>query len=232
MAYRRNFPRKTPLSVGQAAEEDPEPSVGGRRAFQVLGIDVLIDKKGRPRLLEVNSNPSMLIDYEHEDPHNPGTTIREPSPVDVFVKRRVITDVLRYVATGREGTAASGRRTYLDPVVGGEAGLPAEWTLLDRARRIYESIVQPSRGTERGMSSTQFVRLCVGARLLDLAALTKTDIELLFLRITQDHFDHRSLGLHSFARALTDLADLAFPTVDDRAERFECLLDHIAETAS
>ena len=228
VAYRSNFPSKRPLSVAEAAAAPGEGEGEGdnsKRAFQVLGIDILIDKKGMPRLLEVNSNPSMLIDYEHED----GT--REPSPVDILVKRRVVTDVLRYVVNGRAGTAASGRRTFLEPVVGGALGMPSEWTLLDRARRVFQAVVKPSRGSsERGMSSSQFVRLCQQSGMLEPTGLGKADLELLFLRITNEQFDHRTLGLHSFARALTELADLGFPAAGERrADRLESLLDHMAD---
>ena len=171
----------------------------------------------------------MLIDYEYDDPGAPGNTIREPSPVDILVKRRVVTDVLRYVVDGRSGTGASGRRTFLETAVGGAAAMPREWTLLDRARRVFSSVVRIGHGdATRGMSSSAFVRLVRSAGLLEVAGLSKTDLELLFLRITNEQFDHRSLGLHSFARALMELADLAFATSGDRADRFEALLTHMA----
>lgn len=237
VAYRANFPHKgAAASAAEAAalvdSREAAADASSRRAFQVLGIDILIDKKGKPRLLEVNSNPSMLIDFEYDDPDAAGCTIREPSPVDILVKRRVITDVLRYVVDGRSGTAASGggRRTFLEPVVGGDAGMPREWTLLDRARRLFSTTVKGGGRGEvaHGMSSSAFVRLVRDTGLLQRTGLSKTDLELLFLRITKEQFDHRSLGLHSFARALMELADLAFASAGERADRLEALLAHIA----
>ena len=229
-AYRQNFPRKSAPSLSvQEAAEPSEQCDNSHRAFQVLGIDILIDRRGKPRLLEVNSNPSLAIDFEHDDPANPGSTLREPSPVDILVKRRVITDVLRHVVHGGgAGMAAGGRRTYLEPVVGGAAGpVPREWTLLDRARRVYTAAM-PHGALSKGMGSSQFVRLLRSSGVLEATTLSKTDAELLFVRITQEQFDHRSLGLHSFARALAELADLAFKDGCERADRFEALMGLIA----
>jgi len=36
--------------------------------FQVLGMDVLIDKKMKPWIMEINSNPSLNIFLEREIP--------------------------------------------------------------------------------------------------------------------------------------------------------------------
>lgn len=36
----------------------------GPKSFQILGFDVLIDKKGKAHCLEVNGAPSMSIDHD------------------------------------------------------------------------------------------------------------------------------------------------------------------------
>mmetsp|Transcript_72949 Transcript_72949/g.145037 ORF Transcript_72949/g.145037 Transcript_72949/m.145037 type:complete len:86 (+) Transcript_72949:883-1140(+) len=79
------------------------------------------------------------------------------------------------------------------------------------------------------MNLSQFVRLIHSSGIFELTGLSKTDLELLFLRITNEQYNHRSIGLHSFARALAEIADLAFPAEAERADRFECLLQHVAQ---
>lgn len=47
-------------------------------------VDVILDSAARPMLLEVNSNPSLRLDFEREV--SPGVMESEPSPVDEAVK--------------------------------------------------------------------------------------------------------------------------------------------------
>jgi hypothetical protein len=53
----------------------------GRTCFELLGMDVLIDQKCKPWLLEVNHSPSFSID----------------TPLDLKVKEALITDTLKLV---------------------------------------------------------------------------------------------------------------------------------------
>ncbi|XP_039331119.1 tubulin polyglutamylase TTLL11 isoform X3 [Saimiri boliviensis] len=60
---------------------------------QILGFDILLMKNLKPILLEVNANPSMRIEHEHE--LSPGVFENVPSLVDEEVKVAVIRDTLR-----------------------------------------------------------------------------------------------------------------------------------------
>ncbi|KAH8054849.1 hypothetical protein JL722_8801 [Aureococcus anophagefferens] len=69
LRYRSTFPAAAKETLGAAAAprgDDGEPGDDARRAFHVLGLDVMLDKRGVPRLIEVNSNPSLAIDQEVE----------------------------------------------------------------------------------------------------------------------------------------------------------------------
>ena len=50
--------------------------------FQILGIDVFIDKKGKPWLIEVNQSPSFMTD----------------SPLDLEVKKGVLIDSIKMLS--------------------------------------------------------------------------------------------------------------------------------------
>ncbi|XP_006865782.1 PREDICTED: tubulin polyglutamylase TTLL11 [Chrysochloris asiatica] len=65
----------------------------GPTCFQILGFDILLMKNLKPILLEVNANPSMRIEHEHE--LSPGVFENVPSVVDEEVKVAVIRDTLR-----------------------------------------------------------------------------------------------------------------------------------------
>lgn len=63
--------------------------------FQILGIDVLVDEKGKAWVLEINDHPSLNIYFDKEFMNN----VKKPSeddicPVDLYVKSRLVTDVI------------------------------------------------------------------------------------------------------------------------------------------
>ena len=69
--------------------------------MQLLGIDVLIDRKLRPHLLEVNAHPSLRVDFEQ--PVRLGVVEYIPSPVDMVIKLPAVRDSLKIVAAKLKG---------------------------------------------------------------------------------------------------------------------------------
>lgn len=65
------------------------------KCFHALGFDILLDEKGKPWLLEINANPSFSID--HEVYYSNGKTETEPSPLDKYIKAKVVGDSIRIV---------------------------------------------------------------------------------------------------------------------------------------
>jgi tubulin polyglutamylase TTLL11 len=65
------------------------------KGFHILGFDMLLDDQGTPYLLEVNSSPSLDINYEIEI--RPGVTETHLSELDYYVKRSVVEDAVNLV---------------------------------------------------------------------------------------------------------------------------------------
>ena len=76
--------------------------------FQILGLDILLDKKMNAWLMEVNANPSLNMFLEKDVP--PDCNV-EPekilSELDKFVKTKVVADAIRIV-TGQGTTEFEG----------------------------------------------------------------------------------------------------------------------------
>ena len=51
-----------------------EDKIANSKVFQILGLDILIDRKNHAWLMEINSNPSLNIFLEREIPGKPGET--------------------------------------------------------------------------------------------------------------------------------------------------------------
>ncbi|XP_063172380.1 tubulin polyglutamylase TTLL11 [Candoia aspera] len=86
----------------------------GPSCFQILGFDILLMKNLKPILLEVNANPSMKIEHEHEV--SPGVVEYIPSPVDEEVKVAVIRDTLRLVDPHKKRTKEQAAQASAEPV--------------------------------------------------------------------------------------------------------------------
>ena len=64
--------------------------------LQILGFDILVMEDHQPKLLEVNSNPSLSIDFDKEV----GPNVKEKvfSPLDDHIKRPLVLNTLILMA--------------------------------------------------------------------------------------------------------------------------------------
>ena len=75
------------------------PNIEHLRCFQILGFDVMMDKKSRAWLLEVNANPSLNMYIDRELPN--GDLERVLSDVDRFIKGTVASDAVKVVKNNK-----------------------------------------------------------------------------------------------------------------------------------
>lgn len=65
------------------------------KCFHILGFDILLDSDAKPWLLEINGNPSLNIDHEYLG--KDGKPIVEVSPLDEYVKTKVMEDAIAII---------------------------------------------------------------------------------------------------------------------------------------
>ncbi len=68
------------------------------KCFQILGMDILLDKKMNAWLMEVNANPSLNMFLEKDvDPASNVEPEKILSELDKFVKTKVMAESIRIV---------------------------------------------------------------------------------------------------------------------------------------
>lgn len=185
---------------GSGSEEEGSDSF---RCFQIFGFDVMITEDGSPFLLEVNSNPSLMITHE-VDPLK-GNGAAELSPIDEAIKIRAVSDALRLV-TSHHGRLPEDD----DPILG--CYMPVltartspdyqSLTILDGLRMAYQHLAGV-RGD--GVSLSQFRR---AARKLNV---DHTTADLLFTKLCSKHnggFHNRKMDFGLFTAALIEIVSL------------------------
>jgi tubulin polyglutamylase TTLL11 len=63
--------------------------------FQILGLDVIIDKDLKAWVLEINHNPSLDIVFDTSFMQHKAATEDDICPVDRFVKERVVSSAIK-----------------------------------------------------------------------------------------------------------------------------------------
>jgi tubulin polyglutamylase TTLL11 len=67
------------------------------KAFHIFGFDVIFDSKMKPWLLESNGNPSLNVHFEPDEYKQKKREEAIVSPIDVYVKSRVLGDIVMMV---------------------------------------------------------------------------------------------------------------------------------------
>ena len=188
--------------------------------FQILGMDILLDKKMNAWLMEVNANPSLNMFLEKDMPEN---SLIEPekilSELDKFVKTKVAADAIRIV-TGHGTEEFEG--TY-QQVLPEEDGSLDNYYIWNRALSLFEMMVSQGKQSE-AVSNFQFSRL---SRVPDFAKVNqffKADLDICFKNMARKH-DTQALDLHAFFDAIEQLSQKIYKDEEDIETSLDYFLD-------
>ena len=223
---------KPPCSEAIEDSEKPESSTeetkrreddDSFRCFHILGFDVLLSDSGRSvHLLEVNSNPSLLITHEIEPEDQNDHTIPKgiagrrvqrattsrkalsvPSPIDEEIKTGVVSGALRLVTSRDESVAAS--TGFLPVLTSATEAIYHDIMVLDRVRRAFEACAsRTSFQRNNGCISNQDFR-----RVAAIFGVKHADADILFVRLVsrqEGGYNNRTMELKTFVAALEALA--------------------------
>lgn len=155
----------------------------GAKVFQILGLDILIDKKFNAWLMEVNSNPSLNIFLERDIPGAlDGQTEKVLQELDKHVKAKVVTEAIRIVAGEcNDEYAGSFEQLLPEPAMD-------NYYVWNRAQQLYEMMTQTQQTKKdpemRGrISMFQFSRLYKVPEFGKLGSYFKADLEIVFKQL-------------------------------------------------
>lgn len=179
------------------------------KCFHVVGVDVLLDELGGAHILEFNANPSLNIDHEMYDPLT-GKTTTEDSPVDFFIKEKVVEDAIRFVTLKKADRlkyeAGAKFRSY-EVLVNGPAEME-RYRMMEELVHVFHLLT--GARTKFTLNSSQFCKI---SRLEGMTGdrLEKGDYHLLFIKIMRGRENPNMMDFQAFISACELLADKLFP---------------------
>ena len=241
--FRRNDEVKSVQDAAQNTQDLHEPGSSARppyatvndrsrHAFHILGFDVLLDVAGTPIMLEVNSKPSLDIEFMGV------SGLPERSPVDIQVKQRVLTDMLLLVSGGK-------RAPLLQPVVSDahRRPAPASTLVLDRLWRVFDVLTRKALESgvcldvaedreHRELSISKFTQFARASGLHSIVG--SSAIQLLYMRACQRQIEtKKSCQIISTCQTRSPSGHLLSAEIKPRVEhmRFSAFARALAEIA-
>jgi len=178
------------------------------KCFHVLGIDVLIDQDLKPWLIEINGNPSLNIEHELEQTMDKRKAPTIISPVDKFVKEKVMEDAILISRKKPEKQARIQKYGSYEIVYNSEDSAYKEKQLFKDILTIFGKL-----------SGTRYKTHLVSGKFVKLASLPgmvsdklcKADYDILYKKIVQQSEDKQM----SFATFIMAIETLATKLIDD-----------------
>ncbi len=82
-----------------------------KNVFQIFGIDILVDKKGNPWLLEINNSPSLcMYNYKYDEEKRENKKI--VCPVDKEIKTWALADAIKILRDDFDPLSNSYHKIY------------------------------------------------------------------------------------------------------------------------
>jgi len=190
------------------------------KAFHILGMDILLDKKMNAWLMEVNANPSLNMFLEKDVPPDCGI---EPekilSELDKYVKTKVIAESLRIV-TGLGTSEYEGTFEQLLPCDEPDFDRYYIW---NRGLELFELMVKQGKASE-AVTLFQFSRLARVPEFTRMNQFFKADLEICFKNMQRKH-DCQALSLDGFFDAVEYLSKKVYKDEEDFEECLTQFLD-------
>lgn len=189
---------------------DYKTAFGGKdngKCFHVLGIDILLDSELKPWLLEINNNPSLNINHEDENSQekNKKKNISIVSPIDKYVKARVVEDTILLV------TQKKRKKLELKT---GDCFRSLKLIYNEEEDSSNEDLFKDILEIYGRLSGYKFRGSITGSKFSKLSGLPgminekfpKNSYDLLFTKVLRNQFDTKNMDFIAFLRAFEELA--------------------------
>ena len=145
------------------------------KAFQILGVDILLDKKLNAWLMEVNANPSLCMFLEKDIVPGEPEPERILSEIDKYIKTMVIGEAVKIVS-GQGNDEYDGTYKKLLPL---EDDSYDDYYVWNRVLELFELMVAQGKTIEF-VSQFQFSRLARVPGFAKANQFFKADLDICF----------------------------------------------------
>ncbi|EGR33199.1 tubulin tyrosine ligase-like member 11, putative [Ichthyophthirius multifiliis] len=169
------------------------------KCFHVLGIDILLDRDGKPWFLEANGNPSFNI--EHEVLQNDGNKLKEISLLDKYVKSYVVEDVILITNQKLEKQmkiGVGGKFNGFKQLICGDQDIINQMDIFIKMLKIYGKL---SGFQFRILTASRFSKLSNFQGMMN-QIVTKNDYDIIYKKIMRNQFEQTQMGFFEFVKAL------------------------------
>eukprot|EP00761_Pharyngomonas_kirbyi_P002036 gb/GECH01002040.1/.p1 GENE.gb/GECH01002040.1/~~gb/GECH01002040.1/.p1 ORF type:complete len:522 (+),score=101.09 gb/GECH01002040.1/:1-1566(+) len=182
--------------------------------FQILGIDILLDSKGKPWVLEINHNPSFQCEVD----------------LDVEVKYQVIHDAMIIVGLSNRaknsidqmgGFEKLSNDNTLTEIPETEKG--SFWSVLQETFSMY------SGEQGRGMSSAKFTKLMRSTNIILHEDISMADIDLIFIDVSRGN-KLPMMYFEDFVEAILRISRKIYSNLDSFGSMKKVIEDYIINT--
>ena len=193
--------------------------------FQILGFDLIFDNKTNVHLLEVNSHPSLGIDFDEPIPDKPGVTKCILSQVDIDIKLAVVSDALKLVRRRQKKGPGIPIEIPDDSIYKRVSPdlMQEQLTLLEPIADIFRQLLKRDSITVGSSAFRSFLR----TYKLTPALISTAEADLLFLKATRSYvsYETNAISFQQFYFIFYTLARSHFKK-DSKVDNISLLIEY------
>lgn len=194
-----------------------------------MGLDVLIDKKCKPWIMEINSNPSLNIFLERPIPGSvDGQNEKILQELDKHVKTRVVGEAIRLVTDEGNGEFEGAFDQILP-----ESPAMDEYYLWNKAQYLFDLMLQTSTSKKdpelhARITQFQFLRITKVPEFAKEGSYFKADLEILYKAMLKK-YDTTAIDIYAFFEAMEKICVKLYKDTGEgemtHAEKIKAFLD-------